>query len=182
MPKPITYAQFHEAAGSAVAAWAAVEDAFCDLFTRLVICSVTGGGMVKATFDHFNGYRVVSGIFYASTNWRARIDLTTRIFNYLIQDESLKAEMASVVDKARDLHARRNVLAHGHVWGGSQKGAQFIAYSMFDETKRRQMSYQQVCAATPSFKRFRDRVEQLSINANKYLAARREGGAQNPAD
>jgi len=174
MPKAITFAQFHEAIGSAVTTWAAVEDAFCDLFTRLVICSVTGSGILASKPV---GLWVVPSIFHSSNNLRSKTELIDRIFRRLITDEALIAEWESIHDKSRRLYSRRNVMAHGHVWG-NHEGASCVAYALHADSRRMNLSYQQVCAATPSFRKYRDRIEALAIEANKLLATRIQSGSK----
>jgi hypothetical protein len=167
--QPITFEQFHEAAGRAMAAWAKAEEALRDLFTRLVTCGVTGGGVLES---HPDGSWILGSIFYASTNLRARIDLLDRIFRRLIAETELLTEWNSLKNKTPLLYARRNVLAHGHVWGNNS-GASFMGYSIFDDSKRKTMTHAQVCAASESFERYADRISALAIAANHHLAARR---------
>lgn len=171
MPKSITFAQFHEAAGSAVSAWGGVEDALCDLFTRLVVCSVTGRGIVNY-LGNADGMWVVGGIFYGTTNLKARVEMIDRIIQRLVHDGDLKAEWIKIKDHSRTLYGRRNILAHGQVWGNDTKGASVVAYSIFDESRRVHMSYQQACAATPSFAQYRERITNLAIAINAHLAER----------
>lgn len=169
----ITFEQFHEAVGSGLSKWALVEDAFRNLFSRLVICAVTGGGMLKANPD---GHWVLGNVFHSSTNFRARIELIDQIFRFLIQDAALLAEWNAVKNKATRLYPRRNILAHGMVWGNASEGALCIGYSIFDEGKRDViMKYQQVCATAPSFQRYAERVDALAIAANNHLASRSQG-------
>jgi hypothetical protein len=164
MPKPITFSQFYEANGTALAAWVAVEDAFCNLFTRLVICSVTGRGVLVSADD---GLWVVPSIFHSSTNLRSRID---RIFRHLIKDEYLITEWEAITEKSRTLYGRRNVIAHGHVWGNSD-GAHCVAYPLHAD-RRKRMSYQQTCGASLSFRKYQERIERLAIASHDILAAR----------
>ena len=167
MAKPTTFAEFHEAMGSALTTWAAVEDAFCDLFTRLVICSVTGAGMGNW---HNEGNWVVPSIFHSSTNLRSKIDLIDRIFRRLIQDDAMLVEWKNIKDKSGTLYGRRNVMAHGHVWGNVS--AVCVAYSFHADSRRTKLSFQQVCAATSSFRQYEERITAMAIAANAVLAAR----------
>ena len=167
MSQDTTFEAFHEAAGSALAAWGSVEEALCDLFSRLVICSVTGKGVLTA---HPDAHWVMGSVFYSSTNLGTRLNLLDRLIKRLVNDDALLVESNVVLNKARRLYQRRNVLAHGQVWGNVT--ASLMTYSIFDDSKRKSLNYEQVCAATPSFKRYADRVTSLAIAVNQHLAAR----------
>lgn len=176
MDRPLaTFDEFHLAAGKALAEWAAIEDAFRDLFSRLVICSVTRCGALEAKPD---GFWVLGSVFYSSTNFRARLDLLDRIIRRLVLDKNILGEWNAVKNKATRLYARRNILAHGHVYGNLEGGASCMAYSIFDDSKRQDMNYVQICAATPSFARYKERVNDLAIAANKHLASRKRDPEQ----
>ena len=174
--EPITYAQFYEAVGAAVATWGRVEDKFCDLFTRLTVCALTGAGMgmgKEKQFPDGEGIFMLGNIFYAGTNFRGRIELINLMFRRLIRDETLVAEWNAIKNKAGRLYARRNVLAHGQVWGRGTVDPAFMRYSIFEGIKREEMDFKRICAATPSFERYADRIEQLAIAANAFLARRK---------
>lgn len=174
--EPITYAQFYEAVGAAVTTWGRVEDKFCDLFTRLTVCALTGGGMAvgpKNEMPNGEGFFILGQIFYAGTNFRAKIELLDHMLRRLVFDPPLVAEWNAIKNKATRLYARRNVLAHGQVWGREEVEPAFMRYSIFEALKRGEMDYARICAATPSFARYADRIEQLSIAANRHLAARK---------
>lgn len=173
--EPITYAQFYEAVGNAVTTWGRVEDKLCDLFTRLTVCALTGGGMGIGSNNEMptgDGFFILGQIFYAGTNFRAKIELLDHIFRRLVFDPALLAEWNAIKNKATRLYPRRNVLAHGQVWGREEVEPAFMRYSIFDQMKRGEMDYARICAATPSFGRYADRIEQLAIDANSYLARR----------
>jgi hypothetical protein len=160
--------QFYQAVGSAMTQWGIVENALRDLFTRLVACSITGRGMGPV---HFDGYWVLGNVFFASTNLRARLQLLDLIFEKIVPDEELTKEWSATKNKALRLYKRRNILAHGMVWGHSEVGATHIAYSIFDDGSRGHLDYQQACAQTASFARLAERITRLAINTNAYLAA-----------
>ena len=168
MPKPITYPQFHEAMGSALTAWTAVEDAFCDLFTRLIVCAVTGKGIDP--MRNYDGYKIVAGVFHSTSNLKAKIEMIDRIFQKLVTDADLLTEWDRIKDKQRTLYGRRNVMAHGHVWGNAH--ADFVAYPFHAESRRTRLTYMQVCGQTPAFKQYEARITALAIAANALLAAR----------
>src|SRR5438094_807090 len=144
---PITFPQFYEAAGSALTSWGIVEDQFCGLFSRLVLCAISGKGIGNPTGE---GWFILGAVFYAGTNFRGKIELIDHIFRRLIFDEPLLAEWNAIKNKATRLYARRNVLAHGTVWG-SEDAPIYMRYSIFDATKRNEMDYRRTCAATASF-------------------------------
>ena len=179
----ITYAQFYEAVGSALATWGRVEDKFCDLFTRLTICSLTGKGLgmgKEKVMPAGEGFFIVGQIFYGGTNFRGRTELIGHIFRRIVFDPALLAEWNAVKNKATRLYARRNVLAHGQVWGREEVDPSYLRYSIWEQMKRGEMDYARICAATPSFARYADRIEQLAIDANAYLS-RRESYPENAA-
>ncbi|WP_309602914.1 DUF4395 family protein [Sphingomonas sp.] len=118
--RPITFNEFHEASGAALAQWATVEDAFCDLFTRLVWCAVSGSGMREQDHCSTDGFWVLGSVFYSSTNFRARIDLLDRNFRFLVKDAALLSEWNAVKNK--------------HF--ASTLGATFLLTAKFGETWR----------------------------------------------
>jgi hypothetical protein len=182
--QPITSAQFYEALGLAVANWSRVEDALCDLFIRLTICALTGGGMgvgPKGELPTGDGIFMLGNIYYATSNFRGRLDLMDHMFRRVVHDEPLLAEWNAIRNKAGTLYQRRNVLAHGTAWAGDNSDPEFIRYSIFKMSARQSMDYQRMCVATPSFFRFSKRVEQLAINANAYLHARPQSHPEDAA-
>ncbi|PAP91401.1 hypothetical protein [Mesorhizobium wenxiniae] len=174
MPKPNTPSEFYEAIGLAVTQWSRVEDAFCDLFCRLVLCAISGGGIGKPTGE---GYFILGNVFYSSTNFRGRMDLLDHMVGRLVlNDAALLAEWNAIKNKGGILYSRRNVLAHGTVWAGEKSGPQTIRYSIFDSKARQEMDYQRVCAATPSFSRYAERITEFAMAVNRHLADRRVMG------
>ncbi len=118
------------------------------------------------------GHFILGNIFYSSTNFRGRLDLLDHMFKRLILDPALAAEWRAVKNKASILYARRNVLAHGMAWGNETAGLDRMRYSIFS-TQGQSMDYQQMIYAAPSFCRYAERITQLAINANAYLARRK---------
>lgn len=174
--EPITYAQFYEAVGAAVTTWGRVEDKFCDLFVRLTVCALTGGGFAmgeEKRTPEGEGIFLLGNTFYAGTNFRGRLELINHMFRRLIRDETLLAEWNAIKNKAGRLYPRRNVLAHGQVWGNESGGPHSMRYSIFEGIKRDEMDFRRICAATPSFDRYADRIEKLAIDANAFLARRK---------
>ncbi|RWL80296.1 MAG: hypothetical protein EOR67_21025 [Mesorhizobium sp.] len=172
MSKPNTPSEFYEAIGLAVTQWSRVEDAFCDLFCRLVLCAITGGGIGKPEGE---GFFILGNVFYSTTNFRSRLDLLDHMMSRLVfNNDALHAEWSAIKNKGTRLYSRRNVLAHGTVWGNEDKGgALFVRYSIFDAKARQEMDYQRVWAATPSFARYAERITQLAIDVNRHLAGRK---------
>lgn len=162
-----THEEFYASVGSALTAWSKVEEAFRDLFIRIVACAVTGAGMGKV---HNDGFWILGDAFYASTNFAARRALIGRSLRKLVNDEALIAEWNAVNNRAGELYKRRNVLAHGQAWSGSGEPLETLRSSIFDQANRRKMTYHQICAQTPSFEQFSKRVEALAIAVNAYLA------------
>lgn len=175
MPKlPNNTAEFYEALGLAIAQWSRVEDAFCDLFTRLTICSLTGQGIgfgPEKRLPESTGFFLLGNIFYSTTNFRGRLELLDSMMKKLVSDPELLAEWNAVKNKAGKLYARRNVLAHGTAWSGANAPLETMRYSIFS-MQDQQMDFQQMLDATPSFYHYAERITQLAIDANAYLARR----------
>ncbi|MER8672967.1 hypothetical protein [Mesorhizobium sp. M0037] len=168
MSKPNTPSEFYEAIGLAVTQWSRVEDAFCDVFCRLVLCAISGKGTGNPTGE---GYFILGNVFYSSTNFRGRMEIMDHMVGRLVLKEpALLAEWNRIKNKASVLYARRNVLAHGTVWGSQEP--ETIRYSIFDSKARQEMDYTRICAATPSFSRFAERITAFAIAVNAHLAGR----------
>jgi hypothetical protein len=106
---PVT--TFHEAIGEATSAWQALESALCDIFTRTLVCSI---GRLSE-----QNYRLVSTIFYGSTNFRGVLEMISNVLGQAeIADEHTK-EWNSIRNRSNDLYKRRNIMAHGSVWVNS---------------------------------------------------------------
>jgi hypothetical protein len=172
---PSSSTEFYEALGLAIVQWSRVEDAFCDLFTRLTICGLTGRGLglgkdkEKATGE---GHFLVGNIFYSTTNFRGRLELLDHMMERLVHDEPLQAEWNAIKNKAGKLYARRNILAHGAAWAGEHCDPEMMHYSVFS-MQTQEMTFQQMQEATPSFYHYAERVTQLAIGVNAHLAGRK---------
>lgn len=176
MPKfPSSPSAFYEALGLGIVQWSRVEDAFCDLFTRLTICGLSGRGMglgrdkEQAAGD---GVFILGNIFYSTTNFRGRLDLLDHMMKRLVRNETLLTEWNAIKNKAAPLYKRRNVLAHGAAWSGDNCDPEFMTYSVFS-TQDQKLDYQQLLQVTPSFYNYAERIRQLSIDVNKHLASRK---------
>ena len=89
MPKANTAAEFFEALGLALYQWSRVEAAYCDLFIRLVLCAISGGGIGKPTGE---GFFILGNVFNSTSNFRGRLNLLDHMMNRLGRDEKLLAE------------------------------------------------------------------------------------------
>ncbi|ESY08699.1 hypothetical protein X753_06035 [Mesorhizobium sp. LNJC399B00] len=177
MPKNNTDAEFYEALGLAIFQWSRVESAYCDLFQRLILCAISGGGIGSPTGE---GFFILGNVFNATSNFRGRLDLIGHMIKRLVKDDALLAEWNAIKNKAGTLYARRNILAHGEAWHRENSEAvQFIRYSVFS-TNEQEMDYQQIVQATPSFYKYAERVKQLAIDVNTHLA-KRKYPAEHPA-
>jgi hypothetical protein len=165
-----TPSQFFESIGLAVTQWSRVEDAFCDLFCRLVLCSISGKGLGNPTGD---GFFILGNIFYSTANFRGRLELLDHIIRRLITDEDILGEWNAIKNKANRLYQRRNVLAHGTPWAGEKSDPEFVRYSIFAMNDRHVMGYERICASIPSFSRYADRITQFAITVNSRLALRK---------
>ena len=156
MPKDNTAAEFYEALGLAIFQWSRVEAAYRDLFTRLVLCAISGGGIGNPTDE---GFFILGNVFTSTSNFRGRLDLLDHMMKRLVRDEALLAKWNAIKNKAGRLYARRNILAHGEAWHGENSEApNFIRYSIFS-TNDQEMDYQQILQATPSFFNYAERVQ-----------------------
>lgn len=164
--KRVSFEAFYEATGKASAAWQMVEDAICDVFTRAVICSIAGSMLNTPPRSAL----LVGGIFYSSTNLRARLDMVTQILDQLKLSAELAKEWNTIENKTNDLYKRRNIIAHGHVWGNEQ-GASSVMASLLNFKARSSMTYDQVCACEQSFKRLAERTTKFAIALNKALVS-----------
>jgi hypothetical protein len=159
---------FYDAMGRATSAWAQLEDALRDLFTHLIIFSVSG----TPAFPHHNmGIWVLGDVFYSSTNFRARLSLLERIVHTVLFEEELISEWNAIQNRSLEKYKRRNLLAHGLVYGnGDEKG--FIRFSILDSSNRRVMNYKQTCAASQSFRRLAGRISLFRLRIMQTVAAR----------
>jgi hypothetical protein len=105
-----SFDQFYSAIGRATTSWFILEEGLRDVFSRLIICSVSG------TMLNVNpvAYRVMGCVFYGSTNLRARLDVITDILRMTTSDESLLNEWTTVKNQVVKLYKRRNIFA----WSG----------------------------------------------------------------
>lgn len=163
MADPVPFAEFYEAVGRAQTAWVRVEDALRDLFTRLVVCSIHGTMLTAGPQSAW----ILGSVFYSSTNLRARLKMVTDVIERLVTDADLRSEWNALRNKVNVSYKRRNVLAHGAVWGNSA-GASPIQGSMFD-SDRSSLTYERVCQCTPSFERLAARIEELAIAVDTHL-------------
>jgi hypothetical protein len=166
MTKSVPFDEFYRATGRAVAAWQGLEDALCDVFTRTVVCGITG-----LMLDYPHAYRMVGEIFYSSTNFRANLDMLNRVIAHAVRDEEICSEWNAIRNRSLSLYKRRNTIAHGHVWGNAA-GASRVRASLFNPNARRDMDYSQVLASEQSFIKMAERARRLAIRINKHLAHR----------
>jgi hypothetical protein len=164
MNNPVSFEEFYMATGKAIAAWQALEDALCDVFSRTVICTIAGTMLGNPIAN-----RLIGGIFYSSTNFRSNLNMIESAIEMTINDEEIKAEWNAIRNKALTLYKRRNTLAHGHVWG-NEAGASSVAASLFNANARNHLNYEQVCASQRSFSRLAERSTTLAIRINHFLA------------
>jgi len=176
MPKKVPYKTFYAATGEANASWQAVEDRLCDIFSRTVICSISG--TMRETF-HPNATWMVHEVFYGSTNIRARLNMITSMLERVVEDENIKTEWTSIKNKTLKLYKRRNIIAHGHVWG-NEEGASSVAQSIFSgPTSKKYMSYVEVIAITKAFEQHAERCEKLAIAINEFFSDHLKRRSQN---
>lgn len=172
---PSSSAEFYEALGLALSRWGMVEDALCDLFIRLVVCGLTGRGFGMGKEKELptgDGVFLLGNVFYATTNWRGRLEMLSNLMDKLVTDQALLSEWNAIKNKSARLYPRRNVLAHGMAWSGPNSDPETMNYSIFS-TQRQTMSFQQICAASASFQRYAERITKLAIGANAHLASRK---------
>ncbi len=80
------------AIGRATTAWQHVEDGLCDLFNRIVICSIAGS-MKSAPRAFF----LTGNIFYSFTNLRARLVMMDNLIEGTITDVHNSRTAASII-------------------------------------------------------------------------------------
>lgn len=171
MVKEVDFEAFYEATGRANAAWQKLEDGVCDVFIRIVMCGTAGSMLGGNPKSHF----LLGSIFYSSTNLRMRLEMISTALEITVEDQEIHKEWKTLRNKVNDLYKRRNVLAHGHVWGNSDNGASHISSSIFNFNSRRALNYEQVCASERAFLKQADRAGQFAQKVNKHLVG--EGGA-----
>jgi hypothetical protein len=118
------------------------------------------------------GFFILGNIFYSTSNFRGRLELTSHIMDRLVADIALKAEWNAIKNKAGRLYQRRNTLAHGAAWSGDASDPEFMRYSVFS-VQDQSMNYEQMCEATPSFFNYAERIRKLAIDVNAHLASRK---------
>jgi hypothetical protein len=164
MHKSVPFDDFYCAVGKASTAWMALEDAILDVFARSVLYSVGDGLSNRKPHAMF----VLGNIFYASTNFRGRLKMIADVLNRIVTEETITSEWNAVSNRLLKLYKRRNVLAHGGVWGNGA-GASCIMGSLFD-TGRKQLTYVQVCACERSFRDMSKRLQLLAVSIGSHLA------------
>lgn len=160
----VPFDDFYQMVGRASTGWMLVEEAVLDVFTRSVLYSV-GNGL---TNEKPHALFVLGNIFYSSTNLRGRLKMIADVLNRVVTDPAILSEWNAVTNRLLTLYKRRNVLAHGAVWG-NDAGASCIMASLFD-TGRKQLSYAQVCACVQSFERMAERLHKLAQSIGSHLA------------
>ena len=87
------------AIGRAITAWQHVEDGLCDLFNRIVICSIAGS-MSSAPRAFF----LTGNIFYSFTNLRARLVMMDNLIEGTITDANLAGEWNAIKNKVLSIY------------------------------------------------------------------------------
>jgi hypothetical protein len=177
---PSSESEFYERVGLAIVQWSKVEDALCDLFVRLTVCGLTGGGLGMGKDKEMpegEGMFLLGNIFYSTSNFRSRLDLLGKILKRLVKSTTLLTEWNAIFNKANLLYKRRNVLAHGAAWSGDNCDPEFMRHSIFS-TQLEQLDFEQICEATESFVKLANRIQDLTIAVNKELAGRATSRAQ----
>jgi hypothetical protein len=163
MTDKVSFEEFYMATGKAISAWQSLEDALCDIFSRIVICSIAGTMSTNPIAS-----RLIGGIYYSSTNFRSNLSMITNAIDMTISDEEVKYEWNAICNKAIKLYKRRNTLAHGQVWGNDE-GASTVAASIFNTNARNFLNFEQVCASHRSFTELAERSRELAIKINRLL-------------
>lgn len=159
----VTMAEFYEAVGRAHTAWGMLEEKLLDVFSRTVVCSIAGS-MLRSP----DAIWTMGTIFYGSTNLRGRLAVMTAIIERSVKDEALQAEWQSASNRVLKLYKRRNIMAHGMVYGGSDGLASSVAYPVLSEADGH-LDYRAVQEAEKSFLDLAGRLEALAIAINRYF-------------
>jgi hypothetical protein len=157
-----TSEEFYCAVGRATTAWALVEDALFDLFSRLVTWHLTKSAR-PAGQSHF----ILGLVFYSSTNLRGRLDLLEKIIEKSVTEPDLLKEWKSIRNRVNTIYSRRSTLEHSHAWGSS--GSLSILIPSIFAGSSKEMNYQQIVAAYDSFRRSAQRIENFAIAVNRHL-------------
>ncbi|MBI1198536.1 MAG: hypothetical protein GC203_11795 [Phenylobacterium sp.] len=167
----VTWEEFYEAIGRGMTAWSGVENALCDVFSRILICCI-GGGMKAGT--HQNLW-LVGNIFNSITNLPARLGMIDDMVQREVSDPALLGEWKTLKNKVGTLYKKRNVLAHCGVWGSgtdSGEGASFLRAPFFS-SKDEVYGFQQVTSWPSSFKALEDRTTEFAVAVNKWIVDNR---------
>lgn len=176
MKDPVPFDDFYMALGRATAHWVGVEDALQGVFSRSVSCAVCG-------LDHTNvdATFVLGNIFYATTNFRARMSMIEMVLLRMVQSDEIMKEWKAIRNRLGDLYNKRSILAHGTIWGNAD-GASALGSSMFQGNPT-YMEYRQVVDLTNAFKLAQERVSNFAGMISAHLvhphgprAARTRGG------
>jgi len=152
------------AIGRATTAWQKIEDSLCDLFGRIVICSIAGSMLSTPPKSYF----LMGSIFYSFTNLRARLKMIDNLIEDTVTDDDLRSEWNAIQNKILRIYPRRNTLAHSHVWGNETRGLTHISPSLYVKNAK-EMNLAQILAAERSFQKTADRTTALAIAVNKHL-------------
>ena len=160
---PVPFMKFYEATGRANAAWQRIEDAICDVFSSTAICFIT-----NSPLDRPEAFKMVSSIFYSSTNFRANLEMVSNVIDLAIKDAKIHAEWNAIKNRSNFLYKRHNTLAHGRVFGNAS-GASIVRASIHDVNAKQALTYIQVCACEESFNKIADRAAVLAIKIREHL-------------
>jgi|GEM_PF-5534671 hypothetical protein len=163
--------EMYSAFGRATTAWQHVEDGLCDLFNRIVICSIAGS-MRSAPRAFF----LTGNIFYSFTNLRSRLVMMDNLIEGTITDANLAGEWNAIKNKVLRIYKYRNTMAHSHVWGNEIQGLTTLRPSICKKCKK--MNLQQILAAEQSFRKTAERITACAIAVNKHLV--HPGGIPDP--
>jgi len=127
--------EMYSAFGRATTAWQHVEDGLCDLFNRIVICSIAGS-MRSAPRAFF----LTGNIFYSFTNLRSRLVMMDNLIEGTITDANLAGEWNAIKNKVLRIYKYRNTMAHSHVWGNEIQGLTTLRPSICKKCKKNEPS------------------------------------------
>lgn len=159
--------EFYCAVGRATTAWQLVEDGMRDVFSRIVFCTIVGTANHNYA-AHPKALWIVSGIFYSSTNIRARLDMIGEMIDQTVADTTLSDGWGALRNKILRIYKRRNTLAHSHAWGNDVQGITSLRPDLFVRNAR-SMNLSQILAAELSFRKTSDQLIDFANALNRHL-------------
>jgi hypothetical protein len=168
----VSFEQFYAAVGRAQSSWGMVEEKVFDVFARVTICSINGS--MKARPE---ALWTVGTIYHSASNFVGKLAMIDALIKRLVSEDALRREWKRLKKATSDLSEKRNILAHGMVFGNQDTGADCLAYPVLKQSPA-SLTFEETAALEGEFRRLASDLENLAVLLNQHLVARAKGGPQ----